>query len=197
MQSRKAGKRGPKAGYIEKLEARIKLLESLLTSEQWNHLDMSASTEGSPAAISSYFPQKVQTISHQDLRFDLIALYFKYDHNKFPFLHEDSFMQNMGGRRTCLLYAIYALGAMNQSDGDANNFAKAGSLYYELAVKEVNQMSVDVADYHLIGACLLLMFYKLGNLISSFAIGNSSGFECLTFSSGGFSCWCNVLLSRL
>ena len=37
--SRKVAKRGPKAGHIERLESRVRILESLLTPDQWAALE--------------------------------------------------------------------------------------------------------------------------------------------------------------
>jgi hypothetical protein len=176
IKSRQAGKRGPKAGYIEKLESRIKLLESLLTPDQWSKADMLETAQESPAF--DFNP----ITSNMDLRLDLIALFFKYDHQKLSFLHEQFFMQNIRGHRSCLLYAMYSLGAMYESDKDAHDSGIVSSFYYELAVNEVNAISVKVADYHLIGTYLLLMLHEAGNLVSRFAIRNSTGFKGLIFS---------------
>lgn len=43
--ARQITKRGPKAGYVEKLESRIRLLESLLTPQQWMTLEQLHSQE--------------------------------------------------------------------------------------------------------------------------------------------------------
>ena len=49
--SRKVGKRGPKAGHLERLESRVRILESLLTPEQWATLEKLESDKPSGNSI--------------------------------------------------------------------------------------------------------------------------------------------------
>jgi hypothetical protein len=60
------------------------------------------------------------------------------------------------------LYSMYALGSVYLDDNWADCNPKAGDFYYDLAKKEINELKVEVADYHTIGACLLLFKYCKG-----------------------------------
>jgi hypothetical protein len=97
-----------------------------------------------------------------NLRLDLISLYFNHIHHKIPFLHEHSFMQNVSSHRPCLLNVMYALASIYQENGAMEDSTKAGDFYYHLASEEVVGASNDVTDYQIIGACILLFKYSKG-----------------------------------
>lgn len=108
---------------------------------------------------------------NDDLRFDLIALYFNHVHHKIPFLHEHSFMLNIKGHRTYLVNMIYALGSIYQDHGHSDSSTRAGDFYYERAVEGIDRQTVELVDYNLIGTFLLLFKYCKGKLfLGAFAV---------------------------
>ena len=62
------GKRGPKPGYLEALESRIRILESVLTPEQWEivgKLDGQVEREYSESSLALAHPEKKARIHEQ------------------------------------------------------------------------------------------------------------------------------------
>lgn len=156
-------KKSPKAAYIEKLQVRVKLLESIMTEEQLRIANDLSPNQIVTPLMDSYFldhPFRMQN----NFQLNLLSLYFNYGHYKFPFLDEQNFMQNIRSHPNYFLNSMYALAAVHLDHVDADTCTTAGDFYYKIAEQELKKIKVDKNDYYIIGAYLLLTIYCAGNI---------------------------------
>ncbi|TPX33152.1 hypothetical protein SeMB42_g07511 [Synchytrium endobioticum] len=188
--SRGAKKRGPRAGYIESLENRLKEMEALLKPLQnvpaVNSAVSGLNSDPMPGHSDGMSPEGDDTLGPHHPCYDsyvtngacqapslspevaaeLVELFFHYVYPVLPLVHKNTFMRTYTNESPLLLNAMYALSARYSTHPAVRTNPAAmyssGDVFYVRA-RELVDNYMDVPSSTTVSALLALAMYAAGS----------------------------------
>ncbi|KAJ1535595.1 hypothetical protein HK096_002275 [Nowakowskiella sp. JEL0078] len=169
--SRSAKKRGPRVGYIEILENRVKELEAsnqIMMKQLTAKSTMCERSSTSPNSLKNRSPQSPQfrplTLLKlpPDIFNELIDLYFKHINSMFPILNHNVFMKTADTQSPLLLNAMFALSARYSTNisicPNPDQLYSAGDQFYVKARENILEC-MERPSPSMVSALLMLAMY--------------------------------------
>ncbi|KAJ1535903.1 hypothetical protein HK096_001422 [Nowakowskiella sp. JEL0078] len=170
-----AKKRGPRVGYIEILENRVRELETsnqnmmkLLTvrSVSYEKISISPNTTNNQIPQSSQFLPLSLSKLPPDIFNQLIDLYFKHINSMFPILNRNVFMKTANTQSTLLLNSMFALSARYSTNiticPNPDQLYSAGDVFYANAKENILECMENPSPL-IVSALLMLAIYGIGS----------------------------------